>query len=163
MNTSIKTTAIFLQDFNLRNFDETLPAGEYSIETGAQGVVGLSPSSACPAFVIVHLHPRPSHPGLSRTFTMPLADLEYAVAKDKATGKPLLDYFIEEMLADPMVCLVMQADGWTDCEVREIYSGQSRDRLRVNESRHPEPELRIIECPQVSGPRTGSNRPGIGE
>jgi hypothetical protein len=48
---------------------------------------------------------------LRGTLTVSLADLDNVRAKDKLTGKPLSDFFLEEMLADPMVRLVMEADG----------------------------------------------------
>jgi hypothetical protein len=78
--------------------------------------------------VLVRLHPRASHPGLSRTLTVPLAELEHAVAKDKLTGKALTDFFLEEMLADPMIRLVMQADGVAEADLRALYAPQSDQR-----------------------------------
>lgn len=72
--------------------------------------------------VLLRLHPRETHPGLSRTLTVPLADLDRAVARDKLTDKPLADYFLEEMLADPMIRLVMQADGVAESELRTLYA-----------------------------------------
>ena len=61
--------------------------------------------------VQVRLQPRASHPGLSRTLTVPLAELDLAAAKDKLSGRALTDFFLEEKLADPMIRLFMQADG----------------------------------------------------
>ncbi|WP_223162866.1 hypothetical protein [Roseivivax sediminis] len=69
------------------------------------------------------LHPRISHPGLARTLTVSLADLDQARAKDKLTGRELSDFFLEEMLADPMVQLVMKADGVSEAHLRHLYSG----------------------------------------
>lgn len=113
--------------------------------------------------MLVRLHPRASHPGLGRTLTVPLAELESAVAKDKFTGKALKDYFLEEMLADPMIRLVMQADGVAEADLRTLYAPQSDQRQA--EQDHPsktgEPRRRI--STDVSGPRSGSARPGIGE
>jgi hypothetical protein len=48
------------------------------------------------------------------------------VAKDKLTGKALTDFFLEEMLADPMIRLVMKADGVEEAELRSLYSGSSK-------------------------------------
>ena len=133
MTVPIKTTAIFLRQFQLPSFDETLPPGEYEIETRLlEPAAGIGPGTWTSS-VLVHLHPRASHPGLSRTLTVPLAELENAVARDKLTGKALTDYLLEEMLADPMIRLVMQADGWDETEVRDLYSArprESRDDLR---------------------------------
>jgi hypothetical protein len=111
MTNSIKTTAVFLRPFQLPSFNETLPPGEYEIETQLLEPVDWIEPGTWTSSVLVRLHPRASHPGLSRTLTVPLAELEHAVAKDKLTGKALTDFFLEEMLADPMIRLVMQADG----------------------------------------------------
>lgn len=116
MRSRIKATAVFCQPFELKHLNEVLPAGEYQIEAEVFDPVDcLEPS------VLVHLHVRPSHPGLSRTLTIPLVDLDYAVAKDKLTGKALTDHFLEEMLSDPMICLVMQADGISEAELRRYH------------------------------------------
>lgn len=122
MTGSIKTTAIFLRAFELPSFNEPLPPGEYEVETQiSPPSAGVSPD-AWKASVLVRLHPRTSHPGLSRTLTVPFAEFERAVAKDKLTGKALTDFFLEEMLADPMIRLVMEADGVGEAELRDLYS-----------------------------------------
>ena len=56
------------------------------------------------------------------TLTVSLADLDHARARDKLTGKALSDFFLEEMLADPMVRLVMKADGVSEAHLRHLYS-----------------------------------------
>lgn len=151
MISSIKTTAVFLRPFHLPSFNETLPAGDYEIETRiADTVAGIAPATWTSS-VMVRLHPRASHPGLARTLTVPLAELERAVARDKLTGKALMDFFLEEMLADPMIRLVMQADGVAESEVRELYRTPSRGQDSVDEAE-----------PQVETGRR-SARPGIGE
>lgn len=154
MTLKIKTKAVFHQPFELNRFNEVLPAGEYEIESELLDPgAGIEPGNWA-ASVLVHLHPRASHPGLARTLTVPLADLDRAIACDKLTGKALTDYFVEEMLADPMICLVMQADGVTEEDVRESYPGQGSSA-----SGHSEDTQR---CTEMS-PRPGSPRPGIGE
>jgi hypothetical protein len=120
---SIKTTAVFLKPFRLDSFDEVLPAGEYLIETQLLDPVDWIDPGDWTASVLVHLQPHASHPGLSRTLTVPLTELERAVAEHKLSGKALLEFFLEEMLADPMICLVMQADGVTEDEFRACHSG----------------------------------------
>lgn len=59
--------------------------------------------------------------------------------------------FLDQMLVDPMIRLVMTADGVSEAEIRHFY------RLR------PEPITRHAPIPDGSGPRPGSPRPGIGE
>lgn len=117
-----KTVAVFARPFTVPGLAETLPAGEYEIETELVSPPEQQDPAAWKATVLVKLHPRKSHPGLARTLTVSLADLDHARAKDKLTGKALSDFFLEEMLADPMVRLVMQADGVSEAHVRHLYS-----------------------------------------
>lgn len=128
-----RTVAVFARPFMVPGFGETLPAGEYDIETELASPPGHLDPAAWKASVLVKLHPRISHPGLARALTVSLADLDHARAKDKLTGKALSDYFLEEMLADPMVRLVMEADGVSEAHLRHLYSG-----LRT-----PDPDLNV--------------------
>ena len=138
MNTlTSKTTAVFSRPFTVPGFDETLPAGDYDIETELCAPPDRIDPQAWKASVLVHLHPRASHPRLRRSLTVSLADIETAQAKDKLTGKDLLQLFLDEMLADPMVRLVMQADGVSETQIRQLYSG-----LRMGE---PDNELPVRE------------------
>jgi len=163
MTNSIKTTAIFLRPFQLPSFNETLPAGEYEIETQLLEPVDWIEPGTWTSSVLVRLHPRASHPGLSRTLTVPLAELEHAVAKDKLSGKALMDFFLEEMLADPMIRLVMQADGVAEADLRDLYSaGSDRRQVAQEDPSKTDEPLRGMNS-SVSGPRSGSPRPGIGE
>ncbi|RBO52525.1 hypothetical protein DSD19_14110 [Rhodovulum sp. BSW8] len=118
-----KTVAVFSRPFTVPGFDETLPAGEYEIETEVASPPDQRDPAAWKASVLVKLHPRISHPGLARTLTVSLADLDQARARDKLTGRELSDFLLEEMLADPMVQLVMKADGVSEAHLRHLYSG----------------------------------------
>lgn len=118
-----RTVAVFDRPFNLPGFDETLPAGQYDIETELVSPPDHKDPEAWKASVVVHLHPRVSHPGLARSLSVSLVDLDHARAKDKLSGKALSLVFLEEMLADPMVQLVMQADGVSAAHLRHLYSG----------------------------------------
>ncbi|WP_323776379.1 hypothetical protein [Leisingera sp.] len=122
-NLTSKTIAEFSRPFHVPGFDETLPAGEYDIETELTAPPGHLDPQAWKASVLVHLHPRTSHPGLKRSLTVSLAELETARAKDKLSGKELSQFFLEEMLDDPMVRLVMKADGVSETQIRQLYSG----------------------------------------
>lgn len=163
MTNSIKTTAVFLRPFQLPSFNETLPPGEYEIESQLLEPVDWIEPVTWTSSVLVRLHPHGSHPGLSRTLTVPLAELDYAVAKDKQTGRALTDFFLDEMLADPMIRLVMQADGVAEQDLRDLYSTQS-DRRQAGQY---DPSKKVEPCcgmvTSVAGPRSGSDRPGIGE
>lgn len=118
-----KSIAVFARPFTVPGFGETLPAGEYDIETELVSPPDQKDPEAWKASVAVKLHPRVSHPGLTRTLTVSLADLDHVRARDKLTGKALSDFFLEEMLADPMVRLVMEADGVSVAHLRHLYSG----------------------------------------
>ena len=122
-NLMSKTVAVFSRPFTVPGFDETLPAGEYEIETELTSPPDQRDPAAWKASVLVKLHPRASHPSLARTLTVSLADLDQARARDKLTGIALSDVVLEEMLADPMVRLVMQADGVSEAHLRHLYSG----------------------------------------
>ncbi|MEK0163727.1 hypothetical protein VWZ88_13485 [Phaeobacter sp. JH20_36] len=124
MNEAVrKSIAVFARPFNVPGFSETLPAGEYDIETELCSPPDSLQPETWRASVAVKLHPREFHPGLARTLTVSLADLDDALAKDKLTGKELAEYFLEEMLSDPMVRLVMVADGVSETQLRNLYSG----------------------------------------
>ena len=163
MTTSIKATAVFLQSFQLPSFDETLPAGEYEIETQLLEPVDWIEPGTWASSVLVRLHPRSSHPGLSRTLTVPLAELEHAVAKDKLTGKALKDFFLEEMLADPMIRLVMQADGVAESDLRDHFSPRA-DRIPAGQNDRSKTDGRSS-GPNGSKtvPRGGNTGTGVGE
>ena len=128
-----RTVAVFVRPFTVLGFAETLPAGEYEIETELVSPPDQVDPEAWKASVLVKLHPRTSHPGLARTLTVSLADLDHARARDKLTGKALSDFFLEEMLADPMVRLVMEADGVSEAHLRHLYSGRGT----------PDPDLNV--------------------
>ncbi|WP_299988071.1 hypothetical protein [uncultured Ruegeria sp.] len=61
-----------------------------------------------------------------------MIDLDNARAKDKLSGRELSVVFLEEMLADPMVQLVMQADGVTEAQLRHLYSGSRTTRENID-------------------------------
>lgn len=122
-NPTIKNVAVFSRPFTIPGFDETLPAGEYDIETELSPPPDYQHPEAWKASVLVNLHPRGSHPGLARTLTVSLADLDEARVRDMLTGRELTDIFLEEMLADTMVRLVMEADGVSEMQLRQLYSG----------------------------------------
>lgn len=163
MTSRIRTTAVFLRPFSLESFDEVLPAGDYEIETELLDPVDWIEPGNWTASVLVHLQPRASHPGLSRTLTVPLTELEDAIAKDKLSGKALTDFFLERMLADPMICLVMQADGVSEEEIRGLYAGKAdsvSDHSGAARETSPNP---AVAGSRKSFPSVGTLRPGIGE
>ena len=121
-NILTKSVVVFDQPFTLPGFDETLPAGEYDIETELDSPPDYRAPEAWTASVMIQLLPRASHPGMTRSLSVSLVDFDKAQAKDKLTGRPVSDVLLDEMLADPMVQLVMQADGWSEIQLRHLYS-----------------------------------------
>lgn len=132
MSLTSKTIAVFDRPFNVPGFDETLPAGAYELETKECAPSDRLDPMVWKTSVLVKLHTRTSHPGLAQVLTVSLTDLERAHARDKASGKTLTDFFLAEMLSDPSVLLVMQADGVSDAQRRHLYSG-SRISRRGND------------------------------
>ena len=120
-------TAVFLREFALPGLGEVLPAGEYVVRVELRPPPRCANPARWKASALVQLHPAPGSPGLSRALTISLADLENALAKDKLTGQPLSDYFLEEMLADPLVRLVMKSDGLTEEDIRRTHAGPHVD------------------------------------
>ena len=122
-NTLTKSVVVFDRPFKMPDCDETLPAGEYDIETELASPPDHRDPEAWKASVMIQLLPRPSNQGMTRRLLVSLADFDKARARDKLTGKQLSDVFLEEMLADPMVQLVMRADGVSEAHLRHLYSG----------------------------------------
>ena len=163
MTPSIETTAVFLRPFRLPRFAQTLPAGEYENRTQFQEPVGwIEPGRWAPS-VLVSLGPRASRPGLDRALTVPRAEPEQAGAGDKVTGRALTDFFLEEMLADPLIRLVMRADGVAEQDLRDLYAPRSDgDEAGRHGRSGAEGPRNGLEAGQT-GPRSGRDCPGIGE
>jgi len=121
-STALETTAIFRNAFEVPGLSEVLPAGEYVVQVELRAPPGCADPERWKASVLVHLHPTPGSPSLSRTLTISLADLDHALAKDKLSGQPLADFVLEEMLADPMVRLFMKSDGVTEDDLRRSHT-----------------------------------------
>jgi hypothetical protein len=117
-----RTTVVFARPFDLPGFDERLPAGDYDIETELSAPPDHCDPGRWKASVMITLHPRSSHPGLARNLTVSLADLDGALAQDKLTGKDLATFLLDELLDDPMVRLMMQADGVSETQLRHLYA-----------------------------------------
>jgi hypothetical protein len=122
----IDTIAVFLKPFVVSGLDEVLPAGDYRVE--AEVRVPGDPRG-WKAQVLLHLHPTSSSPALSRTVTLPLEELDRALAQDKLSGRPLGDLVLEKMLGDPMVRLFMASDGISADDMRRVHARGSDDAV----------------------------------
>ena len=163
MTSRIRTTAVFPQPFEIASFDEELPAGDYEIETEFMDPVDWIEPGNWKASVLVHLKPRTSRPDLSRTLTLSLTELEGVVAKDKLSGKALTDYFLEEMLDDPMICLVVQADGVSDGEIRGLDMGGASSASDHSTALQDPKRLEMADVDSERSPSHGPAIPGMGE
>lgn len=116
------TTVVFTRPFRLSGLDELLPAGEYRLESEIAAPAGFLDAADWKSSVLIHLQATSDAPGLARTLTVPLSELERATAEDRLTGRPLAELLLDRMLADPMVRLVMRSDGISDAEMRRLYA-----------------------------------------
>lgn len=117
-----KTVAVFSLPFVVPGAGETLPAGEYDIETELVSPPDHLHPEVWKASVLVKVCPRTPYPELPRSRIVSLADLDHAGAKDKRTGRALSEFFLEEMLADPMMRLVIESAGVAEMQLRQLYS-----------------------------------------
>ena len=138
-----RTTIVFARPFDLPGFDEQLPAGDYDIETELSAPPDQRDPALWKASVMLRLHPRSTSPGLSRNLTVSLADLDGARARDKLTGKDLATFLLDALLTDPMVRLVMKADGVSETQLRHLYA-------RSGETPEPASSLDRDDAPAAS-------------
>lgn len=134
MTLSRKTIDVFDHPFSVPGFDETFPVVAYDLETEECAPRERLNPEVWKASFFVKLHTQTSHSGLTRVLVVSLSDLERARATDKASGKALTDFLLEEMLSDPLVLLVMPTDGVSDAQLYHLHSGS-----RIPQSWYHEP------------------------
>jgi hypothetical protein len=81
IRTSSKTVT-FMRPFVLDGLDEVQPAGTYDVETDEELLDTLSTPAYRRISTLLHLHARPSSPGVSRTVTIDPVELETVLAED---------------------------------------------------------------------------------
>lgn len=116
-----KATVVFGRPFRLPGLDEVLPEGSYLVELDLQMPVGLPEPEEWRASALVHLHRQVASPDLARTLTIPLVDLEQALEEDRESASLLAARLLDEMLADPMVRLIMASDNVTEDQIRQLF------------------------------------------
>lgn len=121
-----KATVVFDRPFRLPGLDEVLPEGAYLVEAEIEMPPGVVDPEAWRASVSIHLHRSEVSPGLARTLTVPLTELELALAEDREPGPSLTERLLDEMLADPMIRLVMASDNVTEEEIRRLWCSPRR-------------------------------------
>lgn len=81
IRTTTKTVR-FRKPFKLADLDETLPPGDYRVETDEEPLVGISFIAHRRVNTILHLPPDPAGRYKSRSVTINPEDLEAALAMD---------------------------------------------------------------------------------
>ncbi|WP_422071576.1 hypothetical protein [Tranquillimonas rosea] len=127
---TIQSIIYFRRPFRIPGFEELLPAGSYEVETEVRAPEGCPDIDVWKESVLLHLHPRMSHPGLARSLTVSIAELEEARALDDKPGQSHLEAFLDEMLTDPIIQLIMEADSVSEPQLRSFYRHLCNDKHR---------------------------------
>ena len=91
----------------------------------------------------------------TRTFVFDKTFDRSGFGASSATGGFQPVAFLDQMLADPMIRLVMMADSVSEAEIRHLYRSRPTQKAQTLPQRAP--------VPDGAGPRPGTPRPGIGE
>jgi hypothetical protein len=129
----------FLHAFTLPGFDEVLPPGDYDILSEAGAHFDPANPVACSGRAQVRLHARRAHPGLARSLSVSLTALSRAGLRDRERGRDLVDVFLDSMLSDPMIWLVMGADGVSEGDIRTLYARLRSARQETGDEVPPLP------------------------
>jgi len=71
----------------LGGFDEVLPAGTYSVETDEKLLEDISFPVYRRISTLIHLHPKPGHPGIRQTLTIDPNELDAALKRDESPAE----------------------------------------------------------------------------
>lgn len=86
---TIKRTVTFRRPFVLGGFDEVLPGGAYIVETDEKLLDAIPFPAYRRILTLVHLHPKPGHPGVTRVLTIDPSEFDAALERDRApAGMP---------------------------------------------------------------------------
>lgn len=115
-----KTAATFARPFELEGFDGWLPAGRYELESEQEILDGMPMPDRLQTSVLIHLHAKAGSPALAQTLTVPWEVLDRARNRDETRAELPCDVFLDRLLADPIVQLLMLSDGVSASEVRRV-------------------------------------------
>lgn len=82
-----KKTVTFSRPFVLGGYDEVQPAGAYEVETDEEFPDGISFPVYRWVLTLIHLHPKPGHPGAMQTLTIDPDELDAALERDQAPAE----------------------------------------------------------------------------
>ncbi len=114
-----RKTVTFSGPFVLNGVDETLPAGAYAVDTDEEPIEGISFLAYRRLSTWLHVGGKPGSRVLDRVIAIDPKDLNAALMRDEAPAKMLNEPHLDEMLADPLVRLVMCSDGLSENDVRQ--------------------------------------------
>jgi len=80
-------TVTFRRPFVLGGSDEVQPAGAYCVETDEELLEGISFPVYRRTLTLIHLHPKPGEPGVTRTWKIDPKELEAALERDQAPAE----------------------------------------------------------------------------
>jgi hypothetical protein len=120
------STVTFRRAFTFEGFDEALPAGEYRVTSEEDILDGISLPDCLRTYAVLHLHPTPGRFGLARTLTVSWEELERALSYDSRFAAMPADPDFDEMMAEPIIRLRMQADNVSEDGLRGLISPKSK-------------------------------------
>ena len=115
-----RDTVTFMRPFLLAGQADELPAGKYEV-VYEQEISDVTLSSNClRTSVLLHLPPKIGGPSLSRELRVSWESLESALVTDQAPRKDSGRLLLNELLCDPLVCMVMRSDNVAEGDVRRV-------------------------------------------
>ena len=83
-----ETTVNFNRPFLLGDYEDELPAGDYTVEFDEELLGGVSFPAYRRTRTLIHLPPKPGYPNGTRKLTTTALDLRIALERDKAERAP---------------------------------------------------------------------------
>ena len=83
-----QTTVSFKRPFLLGDYEDELPAGDYTVEFDEELLGGVSFPAYRRTRTLIHLPPKPGYPSGARRLTTTALDLKVALERDKAGPAP---------------------------------------------------------------------------
>lgn len=125
LRTDILTMAeiSFAHSFALPGFDGQLPPGRYEFEVEIDVWRAYAAPTCWKDYILLHLHNPAPEPGMPTTLDVRLTDFESALARDALRGSNAQSAFLDGMLANPLVRLLMEADRVSETELRHLFAG----------------------------------------
>ena len=121
MTQSRKGKVTFTRPFVLGAFGGMFPSGDYELEWERDILDGMLPDCLRTS-VLVPLHVGCGRPGLTQKLTVAWHDLETALAGDLASQERPVVPYLEGMLSESIIRLVMLSDDVSEHKVRGVVA-----------------------------------------